>query len=146
MNFGYTPDDDPTVSPGGTALARHLAGIVDSIIAAILAVIAAKQIDEQSPYIQISVAVSAYLAYFFLFEIAISRTPGKLLTGLKIIDFEGKRCNVRQTIIRTLFRLLEVNPFLLGFLPAAIRILFSRNKQRFGDWVAGTIVVFARKI
>jgi hypothetical protein len=40
-----------------------------------------------------------------------------------------------------LFRLLEVNPLLLGDLPAGISIVSSRDRQRIGDRVAGTVVI-----
>jgi uncharacterized RDD family membrane protein YckC len=44
------------------------------------------------------------------------------------------------------FRLIETNPLLLGAIPAAARIVMTRDKQRFGDKVADTIVVFRRSI
>ena len=143
MNFGY--DDDPYISPRGTTLARHIAGILDNLIACILAIVAVKLVDEENVPLQAVVAIAAYLGYYFLFESLTSRTVGKLVTGLKVMDFDGERCSLKQTVIRTLFRLLEVNPFLLGALPAAIRIIWSRNKQRFGDKVANTVVVFSRR-
>ncbi|MCA9131453.1 MAG: RDD family protein, partial [Planctomycetales bacterium] len=68
-------------------------------------------------------------------------TPGKYFAGLTIRDFDGGRCSFRQTIVRTLFRVIEVNPILLGGIPAAASILWSRDKQRFGDKVARTVVV-----
>ena len=142
MNIGY--EDEPYFSPKGTTLPRHIAGIVDNVIACILAVIAAKQVDAENIAMQAVLAVSAYLGYYFAFEIFTSRSVGKLLTGLKVIDFDGDRCSIKQVLIRTLFRLVEVNPFLLGALPAAIRIIWSRHKQRFGDKFANTVVVRAR--
>ena len=144
MNFGY--EDDPYISPQGATLARHIAGILDNLIACFLAVVVAKQIDEENLLLQFAAAVLAYLGYYFAFEAAISRSVGKLLTGLKVVDFDGERCTLKQTAIRTLFRLLEVNPFLLGGLPAAVRIVWSRNKQRFGDKAAKTVVVFSRRV
>jgi len=38
-------------------------------------------------------------------------------------------------------RVLEVNPVLLGAFPAALSVVFSPKHQRFGDKLAGTIVV-----
>ncbi|MFT7630604.1 MAG: putative RDD family membrane protein YckC [Mariniblastus sp.] len=143
MNHEY--DEVPYVSPQGATLARHIAGILDNLIACVLAVIIVKQMDAPSVPLQAIAVVTVYLGYYFLFESITSRSMGKLLTGLKVIDFDGERCSLKQTCIRTLFRLLEVNPFLLGALPAAVRIIGSRNKQRFGDKVAGTVVVFSRR-
>lgn len=66
------------------------------------------------------------------------------MNGLVVRDFSGGRSSFRQTLVRTLFRILEVTPAFLGLAPAAASIIWSRNKQRFGDKVAGTIVVFRR--
>jgi len=143
MNFGF--DEEPHISPRGTTLARHIAGILDNVLACILAIVAAKQIDAENMPLQAVAATAAYLSYYFLLESITSRTIGKLVTGLKVMDFDGERCSLKQTVIRTFFRLVEVNPFLLGPLPAAIRIIWSRNKQRFGDKVARTVVVFSRR-
>jgi len=93
MNFGY--EEEPCFSPQGTTLPRHLAGIVDNVIACILAVIAAKQADAENISMQAALAVSAYLAYYFLFEVFTSRSVGKLLTGLKVVDFDGDRCSIK---------------------------------------------------
>ena len=43
--------------------------------------------------------------------------------------------------MRTLLRLFEVNPLLLGGIPAAIAVLCSKNRQRLGDMLAGTYVI-----
>jgi uncharacterized RDD family membrane protein YckC len=40
-----------------------------------------------------------------------------------------------------LLRILEVNPLLIGALPASIAILSSKRRQRIGDMLAGTVVV-----
>lgn len=140
-----TEDSVPSLTPHGTVLARHIAGVVDWVISGIIALVAVKQIDGDYVWLQAIVVVSVYLAFYFIFEALFSRTPGKWLTGLKVVTFDGHRCNLKQTVIRTLFRILEVNPLLLGALPAAIRIIWSRRKQRFGDLFAGTMVVFHRR-
>lgn len=132
----------PRVSPAGTALPRHMAAILDNIIAAIVGVLVAKLLPEDWIVTQAICLAMFYLAYYFVFEIFFSATPGKFILGLKIIAYNGDRCSIKQILIRTLFRTVEVNPLLLGALPAAARILMSRDKQRFGDKVADTIVVF----
>lgn len=132
----------PADSPQGTTMPRHIAGVFDNVLAWILSMVAAKQLPDSNVALQILVAVVAYLGYFFLFESLICSTPAKFINGLVIRNFDGGRCSSRQILIRTLFRLLEVNPAFLGFTPAAISIIWSRHKQRFGDKVAGTVVVF----
>ncbi|TWT75564.1 RDD family protein [Posidoniimonas polymericola] len=134
--------DGPAVDTFGTTVPRHLAGLVDNVVAMMLSVVCAKALPNSMPLLQGVVVFAVYLVYFAFLELVFSTTPGKLMNGLVNRDFSGGRCSARQTMIRTLFRLLEVNPLLFGFLPAAASIIWSRNHQRFGDKVAGTVVVF----
>lgn len=133
--------DSPADSPEGTTIPRHIAAVLDNVLAMFLSVFVAKQFPDGEPLLQVIAMVAAYLAYYFVCELAFSSSPAKLMNGLVVRDFGGGRCTVRQTVIRTLMRLIEVNPLLLGGLPAAVSILWSRNKQRFGDKLARTVVV-----
>ena len=139
-------DRSPAVSTHDTVLARYVAATFDNLVAMVLGVLAAKTVVDDQPILQFLTLVATYLAYFLVFEGLISRTPGKLLTGLVVIQFDGARCTWRKSLIRTCFRVLEVNPLLLGAIPAAITIVFSRSHQRIGDKVAGTIVVPTRRV
>lgn len=132
----------PAISPQGTTQARHIAASLDLVLAMFLSVVPAQQIDEHHLPLQLTVAIATFLGYYFLLELLFGRTAGKMLTGLKVVDFNGGRCSFGQTFVRTLLRLLEVNPLLLGGLPAAVQIIWSRNKQRLGDRLAGTVVVY----
>ena len=136
----------PAISTGPTVVPRYIAATLDNAIAMVVGVAAAKIVDDGLPAIQVGVMVVAYLAYYVAFGGAIGRTPGKLLTGLVVVAFDGARCSWRQALVRTAFRLLEVNPLLLGGLPAAVRIVWSRHHQRFGDRIADTVVVHIRRV
>ena len=127
-----------------TVVPRYIAALLDNCVAMLLAVVAAKSISSNYPILQSIALVSTYFGYYFAFEALFSRTPGKLLTGLVVVDLYGGKCSHYQILIRTLFRLLEVNPLLLGALPAAISVVFSKYHQRFGDKIADTLVVDAR--
>ena len=131
----------PVVSTDGTVAPRVIAGIMDNMIALGLAILAAVYVTEDWPILQIIAFVVVYLGYYFLFEGFFSRTIGKLLTGLVVIQFDGTQCTWSKTSIRTLFRILEVNPVLLGAIPAVLSIIMGKHHQRFGDKVAGTLVV-----
>jgi uncharacterized RDD family membrane protein YckC len=74
------------------------------------------------------------------------RTLGKLVTGLIVINARGTRPSVGEAVIRTLTRFIEVNPVLFGGLPAGIIADRSRCRQRIGDMLAGTYVVFAKDL
>ena len=82
-----------------------------------------------------------YLSYFFVFELTWARTPGKFFQGLTVRDVQGGRCNTKQILIRTIARIIEANPILLGGIPAGIAIISSTEKQRIGDMLVGTVVV-----
>lgn len=83
----------------------------------------------------------AALAYFPVTEGIWGRSLGKLLTGTIVVNADGNPPGVIKAIIRTLARLVEVNPFLLGGLPAGIFVFNTKHCQRLGDMLAGTYVV-----
>jgi uncharacterized RDD family membrane protein YckC len=86
-------------------------------------------------------ALLAVLAYFPVTEGIWGRSLGKLLTGTIVVNAEGDPPGVLRAIVRTLFRLIEVNPFLVGGLPAGLFVINTKHCQRLGDMVAGTYVV-----
>ncbi len=136
-----------TIATSNTIMPRHLAAIFDNMLAAIVGLLAAQYLIDKDHYqIQLVFFVVAYLAYFFLFELSISRTPGKMLTGLVIVRKDGSRISTFDVVLRTVLRLIEVNPAFLGYAPAALSIIFSKHHQRFGDRLAGTIVVPPNRI
>src|SRR5216684_1565742 len=99
----------PAISTEGTILPRYIASALDNVISGILAVAAAKTIDGDVPLIQVPLFVGAYLGYYVLSEGATGRTPAKWFLGLVVVQFDGRPCTWRQAVIRTLYRLLEVN-------------------------------------
>lgn len=88
----------------------------------------------------------AALAYFPLCEWRWGRTLGKVISGTIIVTADGQPPNLWQAIARTLLRVIEVNPFLLGGLPAGLVALSSKHRQRMGDAMAGTYVVVTKDL
>ena len=134
------------VSTDGTIFPRIIAATLDNVIAGVIGFGAATSISEELPVVQVPLFLGTYLGYYLLFEGGLSRTPGKMLSGLTVVQFNASRITWRQALIRTLFRSLEVNPACLGALPAGISILWSPNRQRWGDRLAGTVVVLSRHL
>ena len=66
------------------------------------------------------------------------------MQGLVVVSVDGNRPKLKAHLVRTLARLFEANPFLLGGIPAGIAIVSSDRKQRVGDLLAGTVVVSKR--
>lgn len=83
------------------------------------------------------VAVTAVFLYHVLFEAGFGTTLGKAVMGLQV-QSDGERSRFVAAIIRNALRLVDgLALYLVGFLTAN----FSRQRQRFGDMVAGTVVL-----
>jgi uncharacterized RDD family membrane protein YckC len=86
------------------------------------------------------------LAYFLVLEHLYGRTLGKVVCRVRIVGAQGGNPSWGQATLRTLLRLVEVNPALLGGIPAGIVVLASSKRQRLGDIAAGTFVLRAEDI
>jgi uncharacterized RDD family membrane protein YckC len=87
-----------------------------------------------------------YLAYYGLFEGLFAATPGKWYFELRVVQEDGRRCTGWQASLRTLGRILDANPLLLGALPAAVLVWCTRGRQHLGDFMARTYVVHAADV
>ena len=67
------------------------------------------------------------------------QTLGKRLLHLRVIDQSGLPLRVEQAWVRNLMRVFDVLPF--AYFLGGVSVLSSRLMQRFGDRVAGTLVV-----
>jgi uncharacterized RDD family membrane protein YckC len=89
----------------------------------------------------IPIWLALVMSYFVVLESLWGRTLGKLLTGTVVVDDKGSRPNFGQVVVRTIFRVIEVNPGFAGGVPAGIVAIKSKRKQRIGDMVANTYVI-----
>ena len=65
-----------------------------------------KSIMGQSAIKNIIYFLVLYFLYHFIFELLSGRTPGKFITGTKVIDEDEKKPNARTLLIRNLSRLI----------------------------------------
>ena len=133
----------PDALVGDATKRRLFAAGVDNLLAMFAALLAASRLPQLPDGVTMSVAVGTYLAYFLVQEALWSNTLGKRLFGLEVRRLDGARCGWTAAAIRTAMRVLEVNPVLLGALPAAIAGSVSKRHQRFGDMLSGCLVVRA---
>ena len=84
-----------------------------------------------------------WLGYFIALEtLWRGRTLGKAALGLRVVTKEGAPVRFRHAAIRGLLGLVDF--LVLGGFLAVVFILFTRDNQRLGDLVAGTLVLRER--
>jgi uncharacterized RDD family membrane protein YckC len=120
---------------------RLFAAMLDSGLAALVALVPAAKIAGLPDTARWALAITLYLAYYFLQESFFSTTLGKRVFGLCVVRLDGFPARWRESSVRTLTRVLEVNPLLFGGLPAGLTIAFTRKRQRLGDILARTLVI-----
>ena len=126
---------------GDASKARLIAVFIDHLFAFALTMLVIAFVPESLPILKAVFFFLTYLAYFVLLEALWSRTLGKFFQGLVVRKLDGSRCDWKGALIRSALRIVEVNPLLLGGLPAGLVIIASERKQRIGDHLAGTLVV-----
>jgi uncharacterized RDD family membrane protein YckC len=127
---------------GDNSKRRIFAMSIDNLIAGICGFLVASQFPDSISIVTRSIVASIiYLGYFLVQEGVCSTTLGKSAFGLRVYKVDGSSCGWTCAAIRTILRLVEVNPILLGALPGGIVVAASKRHQRMGDLMANTIVV-----
>lgn len=126
---------------GNGSKARFLAAIIDNILAFVTMSLVVGSIPESYQFLRGIFVVVGYLGYFIILEGFFGRTIGKYINGLVVRKMDGRRGDWKDSLIRGLLRLVEVNPLLFGGIPAGIVIMSTQRNQRIGDLLAGTVVV-----
>lgn len=129
---------------GDASKARIIAAFIDNLFAFVAMMVVVSLVPERFPALKAICFFLVYLSYFIVLEALWSRTFGKYFQGLIVRKLDGSRGDWKASLIRGGLRIIEVNPLLLGGLPAGIAILSSEQKQRIGDMLAGTVVVSDR--
>lgn len=86
------------------------------------------------------VIFAVIFGYFVLFELlGGGRTPGKRLTGLRVVRDGGYPIDLYASIVRNLVRIVDFLPFAYGV--GLGSIFLSPDYKRLGDYAAGTLVI-----
>ncbi len=86
--------------------------------------------------------VLLYGVWCLLWELLLGTTPGKLLFGCRVLTTQITRPTARQILWRNALRVVEVGVSTPGWIVTLMMlVLLTRNRQRIGDLLAGTIVV-----
>lgn len=135
---------------------RFLAAVIDAVIVtlgifllafatwAIRAYITADpQISAITAWIVLGASTLLTMAYHVYYEVAREgKTPGKSMTGLRVISTDGGSVSFDQSAIRNILRIADMLPVLYG--AGVISLLATARNQRLGDLAAGTMVVKER--
>ncbi|MCX2743605.1 RDD family protein [Mangrovivirga sp. M17] len=83
--------------------------------------------------------VAVWILYFPVTEFLFGQTIGYKVSGLKVVDTQGKEIDFTKAFTRRLYDLIDFH-FTLGVV-ALITTLFSKNNQRLADMATNTFVI-----
>ena len=125
---------------------RAIAGATDLVIKGLiilLLIIALSALEVVALALIIPLIALVLLAYDIAFEmLAQGRTPGKRMSGLRVVRDSGGPVDLASSAVRNVLRLIDGLP--LSYVPTIIGVLLTRRNQRPGDLVAGTLVIRER--
>lgn len=102
--------------------------------------------SETAAFVLVAITIfAAFVAYPWLCEWLLrGRTVGKMAMGLRVVTVEGAPIGFTHAAIRAMLGLVDfwVPP---GGALAMLLVLGTRRNQRFGDLVAGTLVLAERR-
>ncbi len=125
---------------------RGVAAIIDllvkaAVVLAVLAILAG--VDASSQAVAVAVTVTSFVV-LFVYDVAFEVwgggcTPGKRLSGLRVVTAGGHPVELAASGVRRLLWLIDapVTVFIVG----TVAILVTEHNQRLGDLAAGTVVV-----
>ncbi len=127
---------------------RAIAGCVDLVLKGLLLVcllvLFLAILGLEGALIVVPAAMLGMLLYDVGFEtLAGGRTPGKRMSGLRVVRSSGRPVDVTASVIRNAMRL--VDGLALSYLPTIVSILVTQRNQRLGDLAADTVVIRDRR-
>jgi len=130
----------PPLGPAAPAGRRAIARIVDFVLAWIPAFVVMVLGPDDRPVAVMFLGWVAIVVYEVMFLTLLGATPGKLLTGLRVLELEGsKRVSLRAALARSVE--LALVSLTLVFVPAMIgSVLMSPLRRGFHDRHGHTFV------
>lgn len=128
---------------------RFIAFVIDFFLLSFILLVLFVALDLAGLEEQVSVfavgGILIHIAYYLIFEtISGGASPGKNLVQIKVISERGLPLTFRAVLIRNLLRPLDFMPFF--YILGMALIIWSKRNQRFGDIVAGTVIIRSKKI
>ena len=127
---------------------RAIAGAIDLLLKAVfvglLMIVLLALLGIDGAFVLVPAIGMTMLVYDVVFEtLAAGRTPGKRMSGLRVVRSSGRPVDLTASAIRNALRLLDGLP--LSYLPTIVSILLTRRNQRPGDLAADTVVIRDRR-
>ena len=127
---------------------RAIAGAIDLVLKALLVgllmIVLLALLGIGAAFVLVPAIGMTMLVYDVVFEtLAAGRTPGKRISGLRVVRSSGRPVDLSASAIRNAVRLLDGLP--LSYLPTIVSILLTRRNQRPGDLAADTVVIRDRR-
>ncbi|MCC7568943.1 MAG: RDD family protein [Candidatus Methanofastidiosa archaeon] len=80
-----------------------------------------------------------WLVYFTFLEGSSGQTIGKRFMNIRVISADGSDLSYAQALVRSLLRIVDSLPTL--YILGIILVIVTRERQRLGDMVAGSVVI-----
>jgi len=88
-------------------------------------------------------ATIIYFCYHLILEpLMAGRTPGKRMTGIRVLTLDGRAPTLGPLVTRNVFRLVDSLPVL--YIVGLLFVMFGRRHLRLGDLAAGTVLAVER--
>lgn len=81
------------------------------------------------------------IVYYVLLEGIAGATIGKFLTGIRVVNQDGKKLGWAGAVVRNVARVVDAFPYVFPYLVGAVSVWSSSTKQRLGDRWANSVVV-----
>lgn len=122
---------------------RLLAWAIDLLLMMVWLLVTQKYIVAASNFgdvLSILITSLPFISYHLLMEIFFDgQSVGKMITAIRVMNISGHKASLSQYLLRWAFRLVDMGmTFGMG---AILTSAFSKNHQRIGDIVAGTVVI-----
>jgi uncharacterized RDD family membrane protein YckC len=126
------------------AVCQVLVNVLVTVFAVLLAALGVKE-ESWAAAVVTLVFFALYNGYFIFFEwLWNGQTPGKRLLHIRVIKRGGYALRFFDTLLRNLLRVVDFLPLFYGVGLASL--LLTRDSQRLGDLVAGTLVVYQEPV
>jgi uncharacterized RDD family membrane protein YckC len=129
---------------GSRAVAGTLDLALKALVVVLLLIVIVAVLGIDGALVIVPVAGLAMLLFDVGFEtLGGGRTPGKRMSGLRVVRSSGRPVDPVASVIRNALRLVDGLP--LSYVPTIVSIVVTRRNQRPGDLAADTVVIRERR-